>query len=78
MGCMRLAYSILVGKPEVKRPVGKPRRRWNDTIEIDLKGTRRELVEWINLALDRVQCRALANTIMNLAVPQEEGNFLTR
>jgi hypothetical protein len=75
---MRLAYSILVGKPEVKRPVGKPRRRWNDTIEIDLKGTRRELVEWINLALDRVQCRALANTIMNLAVPQEEGNFLTR
>ncbi|PNF16896.1 hypothetical protein B7P43_G04720 [Cryptotermes secundus] len=62
------AYRILVGKPEVKRPQGRPRRRWVDNIRMDL----REIwdgMDWINLAQDRDQWRALVNTVMNLRVP---------
>jgi hypothetical protein len=67
-GEKRNAYSILVGKPEGKTPLGRPRREWADNIKIELK---REWdgMDWINLAQDRDQRRALANTVMNLRVP---------
>jgi hypothetical protein len=59
----RNAYRTLVGKPEGKRPLGRPRRRWVDNIKMDL----RELgMDWIDLAQDRDQWRALVNTVMNL------------
>jgi hypothetical protein len=65
----RNAYRILVGKPEGKRPLGRPRRRWVDNIKIDLR-----VIEWdsrdsIDLAQHRNQWRALVNTVMNLRVP---------
>jgi hypothetical protein len=60
------AYRILVGKPEGKRPLGRPRRRWVDNIKMDLKW---DGVDWIELAQDRDQWRALVNTMMNLRVP---------
>jgi hypothetical protein len=65
MGEMRNVYRILVGKPEGKRPLGRPRRRWEDNIRMDL----REIVSWIHLALDRDLCLAVVNTKMNLRVP---------
>jgi hypothetical protein len=68
MGEMRNAYRILVGKPEGKRPLGRPRRRWVDNIKMDLRETGLDGVDWIDLA-DRDQWRALVNTVMNLRVP---------
>jgi hypothetical protein len=62
----RNAYRILVGKPEGKRPLGRPRRRWVDSIKMDL---RYDGMDWIDLAQDRDQWRALVNTVMNLWVP---------
>jgi hypothetical protein len=63
---MRNAYRILVGNPEGKRPLGRPRRRWVDNIKMDL----RELGwDWIDLAQDRDQWRALVNAVMDLRVP---------
>jgi hypothetical protein len=60
---------ILVGKPEEKRPLGRPRRRWVDNIKIDLRETGWDGMDWINLAEDRNQWRALVNTVMDLGVP---------
>jgi hypothetical protein len=65
----RNAYRILVGNPEGKRPLGRLRRRWVDNIKMDLRGTGRDDMNWINLAQYRKQWRALANTVMNLRVP---------
>jgi hypothetical protein len=62
-------YKIFVGKPEGKRPLGRPRRRWDDNIRKDLQEIRWEGVDWIHLAQDRDQWRALVNTVMNLRVP---------
>jgi hypothetical protein len=59
----------LVGTPEGKRPVGRPRRRWVDTIKIDLREIRWDVMDWIDLAQDRDRWRALVNTVMNLRVP---------
>jgi hypothetical protein len=64
----RNAYKILVGKPEGKRPLGRPRRRWVDNTKMDLK-IGWDGKDWINLAHDRDQWRALVNTVMNLWVP---------
>jgi hypothetical protein len=65
----RNAYRILVGKPEGKRPLGRPRRRWVDNINVDLREIKWDGVDWVNLAEDRDRCRDLVNTVMNLRVP---------
>jgi hypothetical protein len=69
MGTKRNAYRILVGKLEGKRPLGRPRRRWLDNIKIDVRAIGWSDVDWIDLAQDRDQWRALMNTVMNLRVP---------
>jgi hypothetical protein len=63
------AYRILVGKPEGNRPLGKPRRRWEDNIRMDLREMGWSDMDWIDLAEDRDQRRALVSTAMNLRVP---------
>jgi hypothetical protein len=63
------AYRILVGKPEGKRPRGRRRRRWVDNIKINLRDIGWDVMDWIDLAQDRDQWRALMNTVMNLHVP---------
>jgi hypothetical protein len=67
-GAKRNAYRILVGKPEGKRPLGRPRRRCMDNIKMDLREIGRDGVEWIDIAQDRDQWRALVNTV-HLQVP---------
>jgi hypothetical protein len=69
MGEKRNAYRILVGKQEGKRSLGRPRRRWVDNIKIVLREIGRGGVDWIALAQDRDQWRALVNRVMNLRVP---------
>jgi hypothetical protein len=69
MGETRTAYRILVGKPEGKRILGRPRCRWVDNIKMDLKEVGWNGVDWIELAQDMDQWRALVNTVMNLRAP---------
>jgi hypothetical protein len=69
MGETRNAYRILVGNPEGKRPLGRPRRRWVDNIKMDLREIGGDGGDWIELAQDRDQWRALVNMVMNLRVP---------
>jgi hypothetical protein len=69
MGETRNVYRILVGKPEGKRPLGRPTRRWVDNIKMDLREIGWDSMDWIELAQDRDQWRALVNTVMNLRVP---------
>jgi hypothetical protein len=71
MGDGRGVYRVLVGRPEGKRPLGRPRRRWEDNIKMDLREIGMDGANWIQLAQDRVQWRACVNTLMNLRVPQE-------
>jgi hypothetical protein len=68
MGEKRNAYGILVGKPEGKRPLGRPRRRWVENIEMDLREIGRDGVDWMDMAQDRDQWRALVHTVLNLRV----------
>jgi hypothetical protein len=65
----RNAYKILVGKPEGKRHLGRPRSRWVDDIKMDLREIGWCVTDWIHLAQDRVQWRALVITVMNLRIP---------
>jgi hypothetical protein len=69
MGETRNAYRILVGKPEGKRPLGSPRRRCVDNIKMNLGEIGWDGMDWIELAQDRDQWRALVNTVTNLRVP---------
>jgi hypothetical protein len=69
MGEKRNAYRILVGNPEGKRPLGRPRRRWVDNLKIDLREIGWNGGDWIDLAQDRDQSRALVKAVMNLRVP---------
>jgi hypothetical protein len=68
-GAKKNAYRILVGKPEGKRPLGRPRRRCVDNIKMDLRDIGWDGVSWIDVAQDRDQLRALVNTVLNLRVP---------
>jgi hypothetical protein len=68
MGEDRNVYKGLMGKPEGKTPLGRPRRRWEDGIRMDLREISWFSVEWIQLVQDRDQWRALVNTVMNLRV----------
>jgi hypothetical protein len=63
------AYSVVVGRPEGRRPLGRPRRRWEDNIKMDLQEVGWGSVDWINMAQDRDRWRALVNAVMNLRVP---------
>jgi hypothetical protein len=69
VGEKRNMYRLLVGKPEGKRPLGRPRRRWMDGMKMDLSETGLSVVDWIGLAQDRYRWRALVNSVMNLRVP---------
>ncbi|KAJ4434031.1 hypothetical protein ANN_16350 [Periplaneta americana] len=69
MGESRNAYRVLVGRPEGKRPLGRPRRRWEDNIKMDLREVGYDDREWMNLAQDRDQWRAYVRAAMNLRVP---------
>jgi hypothetical protein len=69
---------ILVGKPEVKRPLESSRRRREDNIRMDLRYIRWGCMDWIDLAQDMNQWRALVNTVVNLQVPQNVRKFLSR
>ncbi|KAJ4440054.1 hypothetical protein ANN_08185 [Periplaneta americana] len=68
MGESRNAYRLLVGRPEGKRPLGRPRRRWEDNIKIDLREVGHDDIDWINLAQDRDRWRAFVRAAMNLRV----------
>jgi hypothetical protein len=69
MGERRNACSILAGKPGGKRPIGRPRRKWEDNVKMDLRELGWDGMDWIDLAQDRDQWRALVNTVMNIRVP---------
>jgi hypothetical protein len=69
MGEVRGAYNILDGRPEGRRPLGRPRRRWEDNIKMDLREIGFGDVDWIHWARDRDRWLAHVNTVMNLRVP---------
>jgi hypothetical protein len=69
MGERRGIYRVVVGKPEGKRPIGRPRHRWEDNIKMDLQEGGCGGMDWIELAEDRGMWWALANAVMNLWVP---------
>jgi hypothetical protein len=69
MGEDRGVYRVLVGKPERKRPLGRPRRRWEDNIKMDLQKVGGGRGDWMELALDRDRWGALVGTVRNFRVP---------
>jgi hypothetical protein len=81
VACMeegRGVYRVLVGRLEGKRPLGRPRHRWEDSIKMDLREIGIDRANWIRLAQDRVQWKAFVNTVMNLWVPLESGIFFDK
>jgi hypothetical protein len=77
MGEKRNEYRIFVGKPEGRRSLGRPRRRWVDNIKIDLREIEWDGMDCIDLAQDRDQWRAVVNAVMGLLVPKNIWNFLS-
>ena len=77
MGEERGVYRVLVGKPEEKRLLGRPRRRWVDNNMMYLQEVGCGCMDWIGLIQDRDRWRTLASAVMNLRVPWNAGNFLT-
>jgi len=73
MGEGRGVYRVLIGKPEGKRLFGRPRRRWEDNIKIDLQEVEGGFGDWMELAQDSYKWRALVGTVMNLRVPKRRG-----
>jgi hypothetical protein len=69
MGEERGVYSVLVGKPEGRRPLGRPRCRWEDNIKMDLQEVGCGGMDWFGLAQDRDRWREIVNAVMNLQVP---------
>jgi hypothetical protein len=69
MGEKRNVHRLLVGKPEGKRPLGRPRRRWIDNINMELLEIGMNVVDWIGLAQDRYRWKALVNSVMIFRVP---------
>jgi hypothetical protein len=65
----RGVYRVLVGRPKGKRPLGRPRHRWEGNIKLELREIEIDVANWIQLAQDRVQWWACVNTMMNLQVP---------
>jgi len=78
MGEVRGVYRVLVRKPEGKRPLGRPRRRWVDNIRMDLQEVGCGYMDCTGLAQDRDRWQKLVSAVMNLWVPKYVGNFLTR
>ena len=73
MGQGRGVHRVLVGKTEEKRPLGRPRQKWEDNIKIDLQEVGGSCGDWIELAHDRDRWQALVSTVMNLRVPKKRG-----
>ena len=73
MGEGRVVHRVLVGIPEGKRPLGRPRRRWEDNIKMDLHEVGGGCGDWMELAQDRDRWRALVSTVRNLRVPKMWG-----
>jgi hypothetical protein len=73
----RGVYRVLVGKPEGKRPLGRPRRRWENNIKLDLTEVGIDGANWIRLAQDWVRWRVFVNTVMNLGFRKNAGYCLT-
>ena len=69
----RVVHRVLVGKPEGKRPLGRPKRRWEDNIKMDLQEVRGGCGDWMELAQDRDRWRALVSTVMKFRVPKMRG-----
>jgi hypothetical protein len=74
-GAKRIAYRLLVGKPEGKIPLGRPRRRWVDNIRMDLGEVGWGDVDWIGLAKDRKRWRAVVNSVLNIRFHQMLGKY---
>jgi hypothetical protein len=68
MGEERKVYKVLMGKPKGMRPLGRPRRRWEDGVRVDLRETGLGGVDWIRLAQDRDRWRAVVSAVINLRV----------
>jgi hypothetical protein len=73
MGEGRCVHGVLVKKPEGKRPLGRPRLRWEDNIKMDIQEVRGGCGDWMELTQDRERWRALVSTVMNLRVPKMQG-----
>ena len=69
-GAGERVYRVLVGKPEGKRPLGRPRRRWEDDVKMDLQEVGGGFGDWMDLTQDRDRWRTLVSTVMNLRVPK--------
>jgi len=77
VGERRGVYRDLMGKPEGKRPLGRPRRRWEDNTKMDLQEAGCGGVDWSELAENRDSWQAVVKAVMKLRVSQNAGNFLT-